>query len=132
MERRKVVGECLRCAWPSDWKGSHRVKDCIRPVKLDKGTASYPKAKDYQKMKVAGLKLLDESEDEDSQTDDSEEESEENSGSESEEESEEEELEPDSEGEYLDEDENQEEETQEEEGKWWDSPPPSNKVVEPH
>jgi len=67
IERRKAAGECLRCAWPSDRKGSHRVKDCIRPVKLDKGTASYPKAKEYQKMKIAGLELLDE----DSQSDSS-------------------------------------------------------------
>jgi hypothetical protein len=29
IDRRKVEGECLRCAWPSDRKGSHRVKDCI-------------------------------------------------------------------------------------------------------
>ena len=44
IDRRKSAGECLRCAWPSDRKGTHWVKDCIRPVKRDKGTASYPKA----------------------------------------------------------------------------------------
>jgi len=43
--RRKVAGECLRCAWPSSIKESHQVKDCIRPIKLDKGTAKYPEAK---------------------------------------------------------------------------------------
>jgi len=47
----------LRCAWPSDRKGSHRVKDCIRPAKLDKGTASFLKAKEYQKMKIAAVNL---------------------------------------------------------------------------
>jgi hypothetical protein len=43
---------------------------------LDKGTASCPKAKEYQKMKVAGIELSEEesedSEDEDSQSDESE------------------------------------------------------------
>jgi len=58
IDRRKAAGECLRCAWPSDRKGNHRVKDCIRPMRLDKGTASYPKAKDYQKMKVAGMEVF--------------------------------------------------------------------------
>jgi len=46
LERRKTAGECLRCAWPSDRKGSHTVADCRRPINLDKGTAEYPKAKD--------------------------------------------------------------------------------------
>jgi len=49
IERRRAAGEYLRCAWPSDRKGSHRVKDCIRPLRRDKGTASYPKAKKYQR-----------------------------------------------------------------------------------
>jgi hypothetical protein len=37
--------------------------DCIRPIKLDKGTASYPKAKEYQKMNVAGIELASEEDD---------------------------------------------------------------------
>jgi hypothetical protein len=53
INRRKSSGECLRCAWPSDRKGSHRVAECRRPIKLDKGTASFPKAKKYQKAKQA-------------------------------------------------------------------------------
>jgi len=57
ISRRKAAGDCLRCAWPSDRKGTHMVKDCQRPIKLDKGTASFPKAKEYQKMKVAGIEL---------------------------------------------------------------------------
>lgn len=57
LERRKAAGECLRCAWPGDRKGSHRVKDCVGPLKLDKGTEKYPKAKDYQKMNVTRLGL---------------------------------------------------------------------------
>jgi len=28
ISRRKAAGECLRCAWPSDRKGNHRVRDC--------------------------------------------------------------------------------------------------------
>jgi hypothetical protein len=49
IQRRKAEGECVRCAWPSDRKGEHKVKDCIRPIKLDKGTANYPKGKEYQR-----------------------------------------------------------------------------------
>jgi hypothetical protein len=45
VQRRKAAGECLHCAWLSDRKGNHSVKDCIRPIELDKGTAGYPKAK---------------------------------------------------------------------------------------
>jgi len=50
IQRRKAEGECLRCAWPSDRKGTHRVKDCLRPIKLDKGTAGYPKAKELEEL----------------------------------------------------------------------------------
>jgi hypothetical protein len=118
IERHKSVGERLRCAWPSDRKGSHRVKDCIRPIKLDKGTASYPKAKEYQKMKIAGIKLPSEAE-ESSEESDSSDSDEEESGSDSEEE--------DSEGEYLGKgDSVAEEEDEEEPGYWWDSPSDSD------
>jgi hypothetical protein len=59
VERRKAAGEYLSCAWPSDRKGSHRVKDCRRPIKLDKGTANYPKSKEYQRLKVAAVASVD-------------------------------------------------------------------------
>jgi len=49
IERRKAAGECLHCAWPQDRKGNHRVKDCIRGIKLDKGTATYPTVNESQK-----------------------------------------------------------------------------------
>lgn len=52
IERQKVVGKYYRCACPSIGKGSHKVKDCIRPIKLDKGTASHPKDKSYQQPKT--------------------------------------------------------------------------------
>jgi len=29
-------------------KGNHRVKNCVRRIKLDKGTAIFPKDKNYQ------------------------------------------------------------------------------------
>jgi len=109
IDRRKAAGECLRCAWPSDRTGSHRVKDRVRPIKLDKGTATYPKAKEYQKIKIAATGLPeheDESEDEVSSTDESE------SSSEDE----------DSEREFLDDTDEEELEEQEEAGNWWDSP----------
>jgi hypothetical protein len=40
IEQRKTAWECLRCAWPGDRKGNYRVNNCIRPIKLNKGTAS--------------------------------------------------------------------------------------------
>jgi len=46
--RRKAAGECLHCAWPSERKGSHQVRDCVRPIKLEKGTAGHPEAKTCQ------------------------------------------------------------------------------------
>jgi hypothetical protein len=52
IQRRKGEGECLRCTWPADRKEAHRVQDCISPIKLDKGTASYPKGKEYLKLQV--------------------------------------------------------------------------------
>jgi len=52
IQRRKQAGECLLCAWPPDKKGAHRVKTCNRPIKLDKGTASYPRAKAYVQAKI--------------------------------------------------------------------------------
>jgi len=60
--RRKETGECLRCAWPSDRKGAHRVADCRRPIKLGKGTASYPQAKGSSEIKQAPQLLPDEEE----------------------------------------------------------------------
>jgi hypothetical protein len=57
IQRRKGTGECLRCAWPSDRKGAHQVRDCVRPIKLDKGTASYPKAREYLKLEKAFQQL---------------------------------------------------------------------------
>jgi len=35
IERMKVSGECLRCAWHQDLKGSQRVKNSLRPIKLN-------------------------------------------------------------------------------------------------
>jgi hypothetical protein len=51
IQRRRSWGECLRCAWPADRKGFHRVKECRRPIKLDKGTAIYPTVKGVTKVK---------------------------------------------------------------------------------
>jgi len=52
IQRRKEAGECLRCAWPADRKGFHRVKDCNRPIKLVEGTAAFPKSKKYQQQPI--------------------------------------------------------------------------------
>jgi len=111
--RRKPAGECLRCAWPADRKGTHRVKDCQRPIKLDKGTANYPKAKEYQRMKIACMELLsNDSEEEDSESSESDE-------SDS--------VDSESSGkEYLDESEEELEQDPKEERNWWDSPESSD------
>jgi hypothetical protein len=52
IDTRKNTGECLRCACPADRKGTHRVKECIGPIRLEKGTASYPKGKVYQQWEL--------------------------------------------------------------------------------
>lgn len=52
IQRRKETGECLCCAWPSDRKGAHSVKDRCRPIKLDIRTCSYPKNKYYQRQET--------------------------------------------------------------------------------
>jgi len=49
LQRRKAAGECLHCAWPSDKKGNHQVKDCRRQIKLDKGTVGIASKGSYQK-----------------------------------------------------------------------------------
>jgi hypothetical protein len=115
LQRRRSAGECLRCAWPSDRKGSHRVADCKRPIKLDVGTAAFPNAKEYQKLKVAAMEMQEN--DKDSSSESSEEkDSDDDSSEESDEESE---------GEYLDDEEKEQELQEEEERNWWDTPPSS-------
>ena len=106
----------MRCAWPSDRKGSHQVKKCIRPIKLDKGTASIPKAKDYQKMKVAAVHLPSE----DSEESESSEDSNSTESSENSEDSD------NSEGEYLEETDKEIGQEPQEEGNWWYSPESSD------
>jgi hypothetical protein len=58
IQRRKASGECLRCAWPSDRKGIHKVKDSRRPIKLGKGTASFPEEKGFRKTERSDIQLL--------------------------------------------------------------------------
>jgi hypothetical protein len=43
LRRRKAAGECQRCGWPRDRKGSHNTLDCFRWKRIDKGTAPFPK-----------------------------------------------------------------------------------------
>jgi len=52
IQQRKSSGECLRCAWPADRKSFHRVKDCLRPIKLTEGTATFPNSKEYQQQPI--------------------------------------------------------------------------------
>lgn len=88
LDRRKAAGEYQRCAWPADRKGSHKTIDCFRWKETDKGTAPFPKANEYQKLKVGGydqdeseidVYTTDDSEEFDSPMSDSEEEEEEKS-----------------------------------------------------
>ena len=71
IQRRKASGECLRCAWPSDRKGFHYVKDCRRPIKLDKGTAYFREKGKYQNIEQECVQLSEE--EDNSRTADSEE-----------------------------------------------------------
>jgi len=48
LSRRKAASECLRCAWPSDRKGNHRVRDCRRQITLDRGTAEIYNKEKYR------------------------------------------------------------------------------------
>jgi len=57
LDRRRKEKECMRCAWPADRRGKHNTKDCYRPIKLDKGTAEFPKAKAYQKMRIGAMEI---------------------------------------------------------------------------
>jgi len=50
LQSRKIEGECLRCAWLSDRKESHRVKDCRWPIKLHNVTAEYKGKNSIQKL----------------------------------------------------------------------------------
>jgi len=55
IDRRKTAEECSPCAWPSDRKGTHRVKDSVRPIRLEIGTAPYPKVTNYQKPVIESV-----------------------------------------------------------------------------
>jgi hypothetical protein len=117
VERQKAAGICLRYAGPSDREGNHKVKDCVRPIKLEKGTVSYPKAKEYRRIEIAGLEL------ESNEEDDSSSESDDEDSDEAELESDDEDSDKmELEGEYLDEKEKDDQQEEEEERNWWDSP----------
>jgi len=57
LDRRRRDKESMRCTWPSDRKGNHKATDCYRPINLSEGTADFPKAKAYQKMKIGAVEL---------------------------------------------------------------------------
>jgi hypothetical protein len=64
LDRRKAAGECQRCASPGDRKGAHKTMDCFRWAIKDVGTAPFPKAKEYQKLKVGAYNQEEDSESE--------------------------------------------------------------------
>jgi hypothetical protein len=53
--RMKSSGECLSCAGPSERKSAHKVKDCIRTIKLDNRTGSFPVTKVYFQQPLSEL-----------------------------------------------------------------------------
>jgi len=55
--RRKKAREYIRYAWQADRKGNHKTMDYHRAVKTDAGTANFPKAKEYQKLRVGAYEL---------------------------------------------------------------------------
>jgi hypothetical protein len=63
MDRRRKARECVRCAWPVDKKGNHKAMDCYRPIKIDTGTANFPMAKEYQKLRVGAYELAEDQKD---------------------------------------------------------------------
>ena len=115
LDRRKAAGECQRCAWPGDRKGAHKTVDCFRWARKEIGTAPFPKAKEYQKLKVGAFNQEEESESEIDLYTTDDEESEEESMDE-EEEASEHELQED-----FSEHESEVEESVSPERNWWDS-----------
>jgi len=45
LDRRKVAGECQRCAWLRDRKGAHKTLNCFRWARTTRGTAPFSKAR---------------------------------------------------------------------------------------
>jgi Zn-finger protein len=33
LNRRKKVRECMKCTWPADRNGNHKIMECFQPVK---------------------------------------------------------------------------------------------------
>jgi len=96
LDRRKAAGECQRCAWPGDSKGAHKTMECFRWARKETGTSPFPKAKEYQKLKIGAYRQEEEEEEidlypTDDGSQDSEEDSEEEEDSEQEADSDEEE-----------------------------------------
>jgi len=62
LDRRKAAGECQRCAWPAVRKGAHKTIDYYIWARKEIGTAPFPKAKKYQKLKIGAYDQEEESE----------------------------------------------------------------------
>lgn len=63
LTRTRNAKECMRSAWPALRKGYHKTMDCFGAVKTDSGTASFPKAKEYQKTKFMACDLEEDQQD---------------------------------------------------------------------
>jgi len=115
LDRRKAAGECQRCAWPGDRKGAHKTMDCFRWARKEVGTAPFPKAKEYQKLKIGAYDQESEIDlyttDNDSEDSNDSGDSDDDSGSED----------CFEENEDFEDEENHEEEEERTEKNWWDS-----------
>jgi len=49
LQRSKAAGECQRCPWPKDRKGSFKTIDCFCWKRVEKGIVSFPEGKQYQR-----------------------------------------------------------------------------------
>jgi hypothetical protein len=55
--KKKMALECMRHAWLADWKGNRKTMDYDRLAKSDLGTVNFPKANEYQKLRVGAYEL---------------------------------------------------------------------------
>lgn len=56
LNSRKAAQEYQSYAWPGDSKGAHETLDCYRWKRMENGTASFPKAKESQMLKIEPYK----------------------------------------------------------------------------
>jgi hypothetical protein len=56
-----AAGECQGCHWTGNRKGSNKTMNCFGWPRIEVGTAPFPKAEEYQKLKVGAYDQEEES-----------------------------------------------------------------------